>query len=189
MKRTSTTAAAVAAAAGGLLVATVLPVAAAPAPGPTPAPRAPGVQAPAGEVPVGEEATEPVRILTLGAAQRLASEALRECARRGAQVTVTVVDRGGVELVTLRDEDATGATVQVAQAKAFAASAFRLATAQLQEAARTTPGIETLPGFVVLPGGQPITRGTTLLGGIGVSGAPTGEIDDACIDAAERVVD
>jgi uncharacterized protein GlcG (DUF336 family) len=124
--------------------------------------------------------TKSIRVLKLAAAQRLANVALKNCANRGFPVTVTVVDRDGINLVTLRSEDATGATVPVALGKAYAAAGFRSPTAGLQEAAKTAPGFISLPGFVLLPGGQPIVMGQQLLGGVGVSGAPSGAIDDAC---------
>lgn len=135
---------------------------------------------------VAAGATKNTRILTLDAAQRLAKAAQNACEQRSYQVTVSVVDRDGVELATIRDEDATGATVATATGKAYAAVGFRLPTAQLQQFAPSNPGIVTVPDFVVLPGGQPITAGNQLVGGIGVSGAPSGEIDDQCIDAAVK---
>ena len=143
---------------------------------------APGEATPRGVDLPGTSGTEDQRVLTLAAAQRLAGAVLQDCERRGFQVTVSVVDRDGIEVVTLRDEDATGATVATATGKAFAAAGFQTPTAVLQEAARTSPGFTTVPGFVLLPGGQPVRSGGTTVGGIGVSGAPSGEIDDACIN-------
>lgn len=143
---------------------------------------APGEATPRGVDLPGTSGTEDQRVLTLAAAQRLAGAVLQDCERRGFQVAVSVVDRDGVEVVTLRDEDATGATVATATGKAFAAAGFQTPTAVLQEAARTSPGFTTVPGFVLLPGGQPVRSGGTTVGGIGVSGAPSGEIDDACIN-------
>lgn len=75
-------------------------------------------------------------------------------------MTVSVVGRDGVELATIRDEDAAGATV--ATGEAYAAVGFRLPTAQLQQFAPSNPGIVTVPDFVVLPGGQPINSGNQL---------------------------
>ena len=51
-------------------------------------------------------------------------------------------------------------------------------------AAATQPGFVAIPGFTILPGGLPIKAAGTVLGGIGVSGAPTGEIDASCATAA-----
>jgi len=127
--------------------------------------------------------TKTARVLKLEAAQRLANVALKTCADKGFPVTVTVVDRDGVAIVTLRSEDATGATVPVALGKAYASAGFQSPTGGLQEAAKTQPGLISLPGFVILPGGEPIRIGKQLVGGVGVSGAPSGDIDDQCAKA------
>jgi uncharacterized protein GlcG (DUF336 family) len=132
---------------------------------------------------VAEPNTKTQRVLKLEGAQRLANVALRTCAKKGFPVTVTVVDRDGVTVVTLRSEDATGATVPVALGKAYAAAGFQSPTSGLQEAAKTQPGFISLPGFVILPGGEPIKIGNQLVGGVGVSGAPSGDIDDQCAQA------
>jgi uncharacterized protein GlcG (DUF336 family) len=132
---------------------------------------------------VGVTNTKTTRVITLRAAQHLANVALKTCAQKGFAVTVTVVDRDGIDLVTLRSEDATGATVPVALGKAYASAGFRSPTGGLQDAAKTQPGFISLPGFVILPGGEPIVLGKQLLGGVGVSGAPSGDIDDACAKA------
>src|SRR5262245_49611862 len=129
---------------------------------------------------VASTTTKTQRVLKLESAQRLANVALRTCARKGFPVTVTVVDRDGVALATLRSEDATGATVPVALGKAYASAGFQSPTSGLQEAAKTQPGLISLPGFVILPGGEPIKIGKQLVGGVGVSGAPSGDIDDQC---------
>jgi uncharacterized protein GlcG (DUF336 family) len=98
-------------------------------------------------------------------------------------VTVTVVDRDGITIVTLRSEDATGATVPVALGKAYASAGFQSPSGGLQEAAKTQPGFISLPGFVILPGGEPVMIGKQVVGGVGVSGAPSGDIDDQCAKA------
>ena len=71
----------------------------------------------------------------------------------------------------------------VARGKARAAAGFQSPTAALNEAAKTNPGLISLPDFVILPGGEPIMVGKTLVGGVGVSGAPSGDIDDMCAQA------
>jgi uncharacterized protein GlcG (DUF336 family) len=127
-----------------------------------------------------QNTTKAVQVLTLDAAQKLADTAERECAKQGFAVTVVVVDRDGITLVTLRNEDATGATVAVALGKASASAGFQSPSGALQEAAKTNPGLISLPGFVILPGGEPIAVGGRVVGGVGVSGAPSGDIDDSC---------
>jgi len=41
---------------------------------------------------------------------------------------------------------------------------------------------------VILPGGEPIVAGKTLVGGVGVSGAPSGDIDDACAKVGLKAI-
>jgi uncharacterized protein GlcG (DUF336 family) len=119
-------------------------------------------------------------VLKLNRAQNIAKGAIAECRSRGFAVTVVILDRDGIDLVVLRDEDATGATVDTARGKAAASVGFRTPSGALAEAAKTNPGLLTVPSFVLLAGGEPITSGGALVGGIGVSGAPSGDIDDAC---------
>ena len=44
-------------------------------------------------------------------------------------------------------------------------------------------GVRDLPGAVVLGGGIMVQAGGSLVGAIGVSGAPGGDADDACAKA------
>jgi uncharacterized protein GlcG (DUF336 family) len=54
-------------------------------------------------------------------------------------------------------------------------------------------GIRNLPGAVILGGGLPVESGGSLVGAIGVSGAPGGDADEACakagIDAVQGKLD
>ncbi|MEV6013504.1 heme-binding protein [Streptomyces sp. NPDC051976] len=115
--------------------------------------------------------------LTLSAAKKISDIAMQEGIKKGYPVSVTVVDRDGVVINQQRADTATGATVQVSFEKAYAAGGFQTPTADLQNAAKTSPGFTYIPGFSVLPGGVPITVDGHIVGGIGVSGAPTGELD------------
>ena len=123
------------------------------------------------------------QVLSLAAAQQLATAAQQDCANRGFAVTVAVVDRDGVDILLQRADGTTGATVDVARGKAAAAVGFQSPTAGLQEAAKTSPGLIALPNFVILPGGQPVRVGDAVVAGVGVSGAPSGDIDDMCAQA------
>jgi uncharacterized protein GlcG (DUF336 family) len=49
-------------------------------------------------------------------------------------------------------------------------------------------GVRSLPGAVVLGGGILVEAGGSLLGAIGVSGAPGGDADDACAKAGIAAV-
>jgi uncharacterized protein GlcG (DUF336 family) len=116
----------------------------------------------------------------------LARAALGECRKRGYQAAVAVVDRFGVTQVMLRDRFAGAHTPATAAGKAWTATSFRTNTTDL--VALTQPGMpqaaaRNLPGAVVLGGGLVIEAGGSLVGAVGVSGAPGGDADDACAKA------
>ena len=116
----------------------------------------------------------------------LARAALGECRKRGYQAAVAVVDRFGVTQVMLRDRFAGAHTPATAAGKAWTAASFRTNTTDL--VALTQPGmpqaaVRNLPGAVILGGGLVIEAGGSLVGAVGVSGAPGGDADDACAKA------
>jgi uncharacterized protein GlcG (DUF336 family) len=124
--------------------------------------------------------------LTTAAAQQAAQAAFAHCQKAGYTATVAVVDRGGRALALLRDNLAGAHTVQTAIDKAATAVAFRIDTTEL--AAMTQPGrppsgIRELPNVVAIGGGLVIRAKGAMVGGIGVSGAPGPENDDACAKA------
>ncbi len=123
------------------------------------------------------------RQLTLEAAQLAAEAALAECRGQGATIAVAVLERSGLPLVMLRDPLAGMHTPETAVAKARTAISFKSATTELLRATGPdTPNgaIRHLPGVVVLGGGLMVEAAGSIVGGIGVSGAPSGELDEAC---------
>jgi uncharacterized protein GlcG (DUF336 family) len=51
-------------------------------------------------------------------------------------------------------------------------------------------GTRDIPGALMLGGGVPIEAGGSIVGGVGVSGAPGGDADDTCARAGiEAIVD
>jgi uncharacterized protein GlcG (DUF336 family) len=133
-----------------------------------------------------EEALITHKSMSLETALELARVALADCRQRGYQVAVAVVDRFGVTQVVLRDRFAGPHTPTTAAGKAWTAVSFRTNTTEL--VASTQPGmpqagLRALPGAVILGGGMMVQAAGSLVGGIGVSGAPGGEADDACAKA------
>ena len=136
-------------------------------------------------------ATYTVRNLTPEAALRAAQAALQSCSKAGYQVAVAVSDRSGVPIVMLRDRLAGPHTPETAVNKAYTAVSFRmdtLAFAKATQATESTSGIRHLPRVVAIGGGLPIDAGGSLVGGIGISGAPGGEADDACAKAGVAAI-
>jgi len=132
------------------------------------------------------EGTFSVKILTPESALKAAQAALAKCRAGGYQATVAVVDRMGVVQVLLRDRFAGPHTPDMAIAKAYTAASFRTNTSELADATqpgRPQSGVRNRPGVAAVGGGVKIEAGGSLLGAIGVSGAPGGREDDACAEA------
>lgn len=127
-----------------------------------------------------------VKVLTPETALKAAQAALAKCRASGYQVSVAVVDRSGVVQVLLRDRFAGPHTADTASAKAYTAASFRTNTTELAEATqagRPQSGIRNRPGVAAVGGGLMIEAGGSLVGAIGVSGAPGGREDDGCAAA------
>jgi uncharacterized protein GlcG (DUF336 family) len=124
--------------------------------------------------------------LTTQAAAQAAQAALARCDKDGYTVAVAVVDRGGQPLALLRNNLAGAHTSQTAIGKAATAVSFRTDTTELaasSQPGRPASGIRNLPNVVAVGGGMIIRAKGALVGGIGISGAPSGDADDACAKA------
>ena len=134
-----------------------------------------------------EESIVTYKSLSPELALDLARASLADCRRRGFQVSVAVVDRFGVTQVILRDRFAGSHTLSTAQGKAWTAASFRTSTTELNAISQPgmmQAGIRNLAGAVILGGGLTIEAGGSLLGAVGVSGAPGGDADEACARSA-----
>ena len=119
--------------------------------------------------------------LTMQTALMIAQAAIAECTKQGIQIGVTVVDREGNVQVTLRDTIAAHITVPISKGKAFTAANFNSPTSALSDRANSPVG--RAPGILMSAGGLPIQVGGSLVGAVGVSGAPSGITDEACAQA------
>ena len=139
----------------------------------------------------GQGATFTTQSLTPETALKAAQAALAKCRADGFQVAVAVVDRAGLTQVLLRDRFAGAHTVEVATNKAWSAVSFRTSTTELGKASgpnTAMSGLRQFPRAVTVGGGQMIQGGGSLLGGIGVSGAPGGDNDDVCAAAGIKAI-
>lgn len=133
-----------------------------------------------------QEALVTYKLLSPELALDSARAALAECRKRGYQVAVAVVDRFGVTQVMLRDRFAGAHTPATAAGKAWTAASFRTDTTALMAISQPgmpQAGLRNLPGAVILGGGMVIEGGGSMVGAVGVSGAPGGDADDACAKA------
>jgi uncharacterized protein GlcG (DUF336 family) len=125
------------------------------------------------------------KMLTLDVAQTIAQESVAKCRADGYKVTVTVVDSGNVLKAFLRDDGAGNGTVEMGRMKANSVMAFGRPSGPPPNLPPGTPApAPVLPGTVNAQGGVPIKVGDQLIGAVSVSGAPGGEKDAACANAA-----
>ncbi len=130
-----------------------------------------------------DPAIVPIKRLSMEMAQQIAVSAIEQCRKEGVQVAVTVVDRGGHPQAVLRDVLAMDLTLTISRQKAYTALSFNSPTSALEDRFTTPFSVPKIDGLVVSAGGLPITAGGTILGGVGVSGAPSGTTDEKCAQA------
>lgn len=130
--------------------------------------------------------TVEVKRLSMDTALKVAQATVAACREKGIQIGVTVVDRDGVIQAQLRDTIAAPITVPISFKKAYTAVNFNADTSALEARADTAVGRQDF--LVMSAGGATITVGGSLLGGVGVSGAPAGETDEECAKAGVEAV-
>jgi len=138
-----------------------------------------------------EPATFSIKALTPETAVKAATAALAKCRADGYQVAVAVVDRSGLLQAVIRDRFAGAHTPDTATNKAWTAVSFRTNTTDLVKLTapgQSAAGIRNLPRVVAVGGGVMIEAGGSILAGIGVSGAPGGDADDACARAGIKAI-
>ena len=124
--------------------------------------------------------------LSMADAQKLATATVAACQAKGYNVSAAVVDRAGLLKAFARADNAGPHTIEASRAKAFTAVSAKTPTLTMKENAQKNPGAANLtdiPGFLLLGGGVPIKAGNSVIGAVGVAGAPGGNLDAQCADA------
>jgi len=125
------------------------------------------------------------KVLTIDVAETIAQESMAKCRADGYKVTVSGVDSGNVLKAFLRDDGAGNGTVEMARMKGNSVMAFGRPSGPPPNLPPGTPApAPVLPGTVNAMGGVPIKVGDQLIGAVSVSGAPGGDKDAACANAA-----
>jgi len=133
-----------------------------------------------------EEVLVTFKMMTPETALTVAQTALRDCRDRGYQVAVAVVDRFGNLQVLLRDRFAGVHTIETARRKAWTAVSFRTDTtvmAEQTQSGKEASGVRFVDQAMMVGGGIVIQGAGSVVGGVGVSGAPGGAADDECARA------
>lgn len=130
--------------------------------------------------------------LPLELAQKAADAAMTKCIADGQRVSVAVVDRSGATKVLLKADGSGPHTVGSSTGKAFTSASMGRPTSGLADFLkdhRELDGLRDMDSrLVILAGGLPIKVGDALIGGIGVGGAPSGMIDEACAQAGVEAI-
>jgi len=131
--------------------------------------------------------------LSAALANEAVAVAVATCAKNGYAVSAIVVDTEGVRQSVLRGDGAVVHTLDSAYAKAYSAASLAVVRKDYSTKAlferiaknpSTTASLGNLPFVTFTPGGITILAGTEPIGGIGVGGAPGGNFDDECAQAA-----
>ena len=133
-----------------------------------------------------DDATVTYKSVAPDTALDLAKAALAACRTNGFQVSVVVLDRFGQQLVLLRDRFAGLPASTTANDKAYTALSFHMTSGEFAKAVQNgqlSAGLGGLPHVLPLAGGLVIEAGGTVLGAVGVAGAPGGDKDEACAKA------
>ena len=136
----------------------------------------------------GQPLTVNIKRLSLDTAMRIGRAAIDKCRKEGVSVTVTVVDRGGHPQVVLRDTLAMDVSVPISLKKAYTAMEFNSPTSTMDDRFKGTYNVPKIDALLISAGGIPINLAGNIMGGIGVSGAPSGLTDEACAKAGLAAV-
>jgi uncharacterized protein GlcG (DUF336 family) len=135
------------------------------------------------------------------AAFRAAEVAVASCQQQGYNVTATVVNTEGTIIAVLRGDEATPHTLEHSFNKAYTTITIGPilkvdSTAKIYEETKHRVGIgtwgfpaTTIKGLTPNVGGIALFAGKKIVGGLGVSGAPDGHIDEQCAIKGREAID
>jgi len=125
------------------------------------------------------------KALSTPQALTIAQTAYDTCKAQGYHVSVHVLGREGQVLVALRGDGSSPHTFENSQRKAYTARTFKSPSGDFAQRVKDNPtiGVVHLAGVIAVQGGLPILAGDEAIGGVGVSGAPGGDKDEACAKA------
>ncbi|MCF3124501.1 heme-binding protein [Streptomyces arenae] len=116
--------------------------------------------------------------LSVAAATKAAQATLDAAKKENQRVSVAVVDRNGNTVVTLRGDGAGPQSYESAEKKAYTAVSWNAPTSELTKRLEQAPTLKDIPGTLFLAGGAPVTAKGAPIAGIGVAGAPSGDLDE-----------
>jgi uncharacterized protein GlcG (DUF336 family) len=126
-----------------------------------------------------------VKTITMELARDIADESIKACRKLGYQVSAVVVDRNGLVQVALRDDVATRFTLQIAEEKANSVILSGTNSGEFRKSRDDIrPELNHMKGIIIMQGALPIEIAGSMIGAVGVSGAPGGHLDERCAQQA-----
>lgn len=118
--------------------------------------------------------------LNQAGALSLAEQVRREALKLDRNVSVAILNSSGVTLFLLKGDGVGPHNTEASRRKAYTAVSTKTASWDLMRLAAQNKGaanLNTLPELLLLGGGVPVWKDGKLVGGVGVSGAGSGEND------------
>lgn len=135
--------------------------------------------------PVYAEDVLTVKNVGMELARDIATQAIEICRKQGYQISAVVVDRNGIVRAALRDDLAARFTLQIAEEKANAVVMSGVSSGEFTASRQDIrPELNHIDGIIMMRGGLQIEAGGNRIGAVGVSGAPGGDLDEACAKQA-----
>lgn len=120
-------------------------------------------------------------------ALKLSEQAKLEAHKIGKNISVAVLNSSGVTILLLKGDQVGPHNTEASRRKAYTAISTKTPSFELMQKAAgdsTAQNLNTLPELLLLGGGVPIWKDGQLVGGLGVSGAGSGQNDQAVAQKA-----
>ena len=130
--------------------------------------------------------------LSLATALTIATTAVETCKANGYATSVAVLGRNAEILVHLRGDNTGPHTMENSMRKAYTSRTFRIPSGEMVKRLKDNPQLSNihLTNVIAAQGALPIKVGDDVIGAAGVSGAPGGDKDEACVKAGlDKVAD
>lgn len=128
-----------------------------------------------------------VEVVTTELAQKIARNAYTNCAEQGATPSVSIVDQQGTLIYFQRGENVGPHSAKTSFRKAYTAASLKMPTstfAVFVDMPKFSQLAKMDDDILLLAGGVPIRNKGAVIGGIGMSGAPSPELEEKCaVDA------
>ncbi len=142
-------------------------------------------------VPAAAEDVLTVKTIGMDLARDIANLSVKACVEKGYQASAVVVDRNGDIMAAIRSDLASRFTLEIAERKAKTVILSGADSGQIRASREDIrQELNHISSIIIMQGGVQIVAGGNRVGAVGVSGAPGGDIDEACARAAmEKLFD